>query len=285
MVAVALATQTNGSTIRLASFSGIVGYKPCLGVLPRTGFLWQSTMLDQPAVMARSVADAALLTDAISGRDDADEQSLDRSTKLFDTAVGGRQPPPFAFVRGPYWARADAEARAVIESFIKALKAPIAELDMPAAFESSAKTLGVLMDAGIAHAYRADFDRTRALMLVRTVERGQALSAAQVLEALAQRDNLLRLFDQIAADFDALLTPAAAGVAPMVSEGTGGPIFAATWSLVGAPSITLPVLIGSAGLPIGLQLVAGSRRDASLLSAACWIMQASTSKAETICAF
>jgi Asp-tRNA(Asn)/Glu-tRNA(Gln) amidotransferase A subunit family amidase len=70
----------------------------------------------------------------------------------------------------------------------------------------------------------------------------------------------------------------------MISEGTGDPIFATTWTLVGAPSITLPVLTGSAGLPIGLQLVAGPRRDASLLGAAAWVMRASTIKPETICA-
>ena len=287
MVPVALATQTNGSTIRPASFCGIVGYKPSLGVLPRTGILQQSTMLDQPALMARTIADVALVTDAISGRDDADEQSLDQGARLLDAACGDRGAPHFAFVRGPYWARADAETRAAIENFVEALETPVTELDLPPVFEAAADTLGVLMDAGLAQAYRADYDKARTLMpdvVIRAIERGQALSGAQVRDALARRDNLVRLWDQLAAPFGALLTPAAVGVAPMISEGTGDPIFATTWTLVGAPSITLPVLTGSAGLPIGLQLVAGPHRDASLLGAASWVMHASTIKPETTCA-
>jgi Asp-tRNA(Asn)/Glu-tRNA(Gln) amidotransferase A subunit family amidase len=288
MVPVALATQSNGSTIRPASFCGIVGYKPGLGVLPRTGILRQSTVLDQPGVMARTIADVALLTDAISGRDDADKRSLDLTARLLDAARGDQGPPRFAFVRGPYWARADAETRAAVESFVRALEAPVTELDLPTAFATAADTLSVLMDAGVAQAYRADYDRARAWMpelVNRTIERGRVLSGAHVRDALAQREDLVRLFDQVAAPFDALLTPAAVGVAPMVSEGTGDPIFATTWTLVGAPSITMPVLTGTAGLPIGLQLVAGSHRDASLLRAASWVMRTSTIKAEATCAF
>jgi Asp-tRNA(Asn)/Glu-tRNA(Gln) amidotransferase A subunit family amidase len=279
MVPIALATQSNGSTIRPASFCGIVGYKPSLGVLPRTGILKQSTMLDQPAVMARTIADVALVTDAISGRDDADEQSLDWSAGLFDAAIDNARPARLALVRGPYWRRADAETRAAIERFVNGLEAPVAELDLPGAFETAAETLGVLMDAGIAQAFRTDFDRAGALMpevVTRTIERGQKLSAVDVLDALARRDDLRRLFDRIAAPYDAVLTPAAVGVAPIVSEGTGDPIFATTWTLVGVPSISLPVLTGAGGLPIGLQLVAGPRRDASLLRAASWLMRAPT---------
>jgi Asp-tRNA(Asn)/Glu-tRNA(Gln) amidotransferase A subunit family amidase len=65
MVPLALATQTNGSTIRPASFCGIVGFKPSLGLLPRTGVLKQSTMLDQPGLMARNVGDVAYFADAL----------------------------------------------------------------------------------------------------------------------------------------------------------------------------------------------------------------------------
>ena len=77
MAPVALATQTKGSVIRPASFCGVVGLKPSLRVLPRTGILRQMTLLDQPGVMARDVADAAFVVDAISGRDDADDLSLE----------------------------------------------------------------------------------------------------------------------------------------------------------------------------------------------------------------
>ncbi len=68
-VPVALGTQTNGSVIRPASYCGIVGFKPSLGVLPRTGVLRHSALIDHPGVFAESVADAALVVDAIAGED------------------------------------------------------------------------------------------------------------------------------------------------------------------------------------------------------------------------
>jgi len=53
-------------------------------------------MLDQPGLMARTVADAAFVADAISGRDEADEQSLDWRTSLADAADDDGRPPRFS---------------------------------------------------------------------------------------------------------------------------------------------------------------------------------------------
>ena len=100
MAPVALATQTKGSIIRPAITCGVVGYKPSLGLLPRTGILRQSPLLDQPGVMARDVADAAFLIDAISGRDDADELSLEEVPSLLSRIGAGRSPPRLALVGG-----------------------------------------------------------------------------------------------------------------------------------------------------------------------------------------
>ena len=54
---------------RPAAYCGVVGYKPSLGLLPRRGILEQSSLLDQPGVIARDVADAALLVEAIAGEE------------------------------------------------------------------------------------------------------------------------------------------------------------------------------------------------------------------------
>ncbi len=71
-VPVALGTQTNGSIIRPASYCGVVGFKPSLGVLPRTGVLRHAWLIDHPGVFARDVPDAALLVDALAGEDPQD---------------------------------------------------------------------------------------------------------------------------------------------------------------------------------------------------------------------
>ena len=59
-----------------------------------------------------------------------------------------------------------------------------------------------------------------------------------------------------------MLTFAATGEAPLRAEGTGDPIFATLWSLIGAPAFSLPLLTGPNGLPIGVQAIAAPGGDA-----------------------
>ena len=269
MVPVALATQTNGSTIRPASFCGIVGYKPSLGLLPRTGILRQASILDQPGLMARTVEDVALLGRVLGGREEADEQSFD--APFYSDSNGNV--PRLGFVRGPFWKRGDEATREAIEAFVAHLA--IEAVDLPPAFGSAADILTLIMETGIAEAYRTDAEAQASLMpalVLETINRGRSRSAVEVLDALKTRSDLRLLFDAIAAPYDALITPAARGVAPLVADGTGDPIFATLWSLLGVPSISLPLLRGPNGLPLGLQLVSASRRDTTLLRAALNLM-------------
>ncbi len=275
MVPAALSTQTNGSTIRPASFCGVVGYKPSLGLLPRTGILKQSSSLDHPGIIARDSSDAAFVVEAIGGEETSDEQTLGSSASGLLEAMAGDGPcPRFAFIRGPYWHRADRETQDTLEIFVDRLDSRIAVVELPSAFSEAAEILGILMEAGIAQAYREDFTRARPLMadiLIRIIERGLALSATALLDAMAARDELRQAFDVLAAPYDAILTPAAPGIAPLVSQGTGDPIFATTWTLLGVPAISLPLLKGMEGLPLGIQLVGRTRSDARLLRAAAWL--------------
>jgi Asp-tRNA(Asn)/Glu-tRNA(Gln) amidotransferase A subunit family amidase len=72
-------------------------------------------------------------------------------------------------------------------------------------------------------------------------------------------------------EFDAFITPAAPGPAPLGLDTTGNPIFCSIWTLCGVPSITLPLLKGENGLPMGVQLVAGKGNDVRLLRSAAWL--------------
>ncbi len=280
MVPVALATQTNGSTIRPASFCGIVGFKPSLGILPRTGILRQAAMLDHPGLMGRGVADVGLLADVLSGRDEADEPSLEAPFHLAQAAASARGAVPrLGLVRGPYWSRADAGTREAIMAFVARCGVSVDDIALPPAFSNAADILALIMEAGIAEAFHADAETSGDLMpeiVRRTIDRGRSRSAVELLAALTARDELRRAFDRIAAPYDALITPAAIGIAPHLGEGTGDPIFATTWTLLGVPAISLPLLSGPGAMPLGLQLVAGARRDAGLLRAAASLMQPRT---------
>jgi Asp-tRNA(Asn)/Glu-tRNA(Gln) amidotransferase A subunit family amidase len=72
-------------------------------------------------------------------------------------------------------------------------------------------------------------------------------------------------------EYDAILTPAAPGVAPRGLASTGNPIFSTLWTYLGTPAITLPLLQSEAGLPLGVQLVARRNNDARLLRTARWL--------------
>jgi Asp-tRNA(Asn)/Glu-tRNA(Gln) amidotransferase A subunit family amidase len=75
----------------------------------------------------------------------------------------------------------------------------------------------------------------------------------------------------IFARYDAILTPATTGEAPAGLASTGNPIFCTIWTLCGVPAITLPLLRGPQGLPLGVQLAGRRHDDARLLRTARWL--------------
>ena len=79
MMPLALGTQTGGSVIRPGSFCGVHALKPTLGLVSRTGVTLQSHTLDTVGVYGRSLADLALITDALSQHDPSDAVSYTRA--------------------------------------------------------------------------------------------------------------------------------------------------------------------------------------------------------------
>ena len=69
-------------------------------------------------------------------------------------------------------------------------------------------------------------------------------------------------------DSDAILTPATPGPAPVGLDHTGSPVFCSLWTLCGTPCVSLPVLEGPDGLPMGVQLVGRRGDDGRLLRTA-----------------
>jgi Asp-tRNA(Asn)/Glu-tRNA(Gln) amidotransferase A subunit family amidase len=82
--------------------------------------------------------------------------------------------------------------------------------------------------------------------------------------------SLTELFEQ---RYDALITPAAFGTAPKGLESTGDPAFCALWTLCGMPALSIPLLQGAGGLPLGVQLVGARHRDVRLLRTARWLVK------------
>ena len=103
------------------------------------------------------------------------------------------------------------------------------------------------------------------------LDEGERCPAHRLREARHAATESRRELEDVFARVDALVTPAAAGEAPIGHQSTGDPAFCRAWTLLRCPCISLPVLEGPAGLPIGLQLVAAPGQDARLLTIAAWV--------------
>ncbi|MBI2584997.1 MAG: amidase, partial [Rhodospirillales bacterium] len=104
------------------------------------------------------------------------------------------------------------------------------------------------------------------------IERGQKVLAVDYNRAVDGIDLLNSLLPAIFAQCDAILTPATAGTAPVGLASTGSPIFCSIWTLCGTPAVTVPIMQGEDGLPLGVQLVGPKGDDARLLRTARWLM-------------
>jgi Asp-tRNA(Asn)/Glu-tRNA(Gln) amidotransferase A subunit family amidase len=132
----------------------------------------------------------------------------------------------------------------------------------------------VLMSAGFAQSLGPEIDaegEAAADVLRATLRYARGLNATDLVAAMVKRDRLRALAQARLAPFDAVLTFAAAGEAPLRTQGTGDPIFATLWSLIGAPAFSLPLLTGPRGLPLGVQAVAAPGADVRLTRAAAWL--------------
>ena len=121
-----------------------------------------------------------------------------------------------------------------------------------------------------------DYEQSSSAMspvLRELIERGRTYKAVDYMTALESIGLLRGTLDEVFGEFDAIITPSAAGVAPLGLESTGNPIFCTLWTYLGLPAITVPLMSDEQGLPIGVQLVGKYGNDARLLRSANWLVQ------------
>ncbi len=276
MIPLAIGSQTNGSVIRPASFCGVYGVKPTHGTISRHGALILSLALDHVGVFARSLADCALILDVLAGYDAEDPDSRPSASPVFRALAAEKPPSPprLAFVRTPAWDKAEAEARAAFEGLAKRLGDAVKPVDLPETFAAAWPDQRVIMYTDMAHNFGELVERggdASSRQLRDLVAEGSQTNA---LRYLAARDGARRYragISGILKDYDAILTPSAPGVAPK-GMATGNPAFNTLWTLTGLPAVTLPLLKGEGGMPIGVQLVGATGDDARLLRTANWLV-------------
>jgi aspartyl-tRNA(Asn)/glutamyl-tRNA(Gln) amidotransferase subunit A len=268
----AVGSDTGGSIRIPAAFCGVTGFKPTYGAIPLAGALHLSWTCDHAGPIARSVADCALMFEAMAGR----------STRHGAVARKPRLALPATWLRG----RLQPGVRAVFESVLSDLRrdgVTITEVDAPLIARGwEAYTPLVRAEAAWVHreALAAGGEGFSDLVLP-PLKAGLSVSAADYIGALKVRDALIEQLDGILADHDALIMPGNAVLPPLRGqteiETEGGTMSVrdavlgqtASFSLAGLPALVLPTArVG--GLPTSLQLVARRDGDAGLLALGRW---------------
>jgi Asp-tRNA(Asn)/Glu-tRNA(Gln) amidotransferase A subunit family amidase len=261
LVPLAIGSQTGGSTIRPASYCGIVGFKPSFAVLPTAGMKCFSWSLDTVGLFARSVREVSFFAEAVSGQ----------------RIVAGPRREPGDWVIGvpdAYpWGELSASARQAMDRGIEALRAAgarVVDCTLPAwaadAFIAHDAVQG--WEAARALAREMDTSADRLSPLLRDYLAAsahipdEAYARAQVVSARARLECAHWL-----PGVDVLLTPSAPDEAPVGYASTGASTFNRAWTLLGAPCVSVPGAVGANRRPMGLQVVAAPGADHVCLAA------------------
>jgi Asp-tRNA(Asn)/Glu-tRNA(Gln) amidotransferase A subunit family amidase len=182
-------------------------------------------------------------------------------------------PPLLAFVRGPAWDRAEPQTREAFAELKDELADRVVEVELPESAQHALDWHRTIMEAEMAFNLDAEWERGRERLsasLREQLARGRELRALDYRRAVAGVPRLAAALDELFDRFDAIVTPATAGTAPPIAS-TGDPAFGTLWTLVGAPALSLPLMTGTDGLPLGVQLVGRREDDARLLRTARWL--------------
>jgi Asp-tRNA(Asn)/Glu-tRNA(Gln) amidotransferase A subunit family amidase len=186
--------------------------------------------------------------------------------------------PRLAFVRQPAWPQAEDDVKQAFEELVEFLgEEVVAEVELPAVFGDAIAWHQTIMEADVARNLGPTYERASDALSPRLreiIERGRTILAVDYSRALDQIAVLNGILGEVFAEFDAIVTPAGTGEAPLGLDSTGDPVFCTVWTLCGTPAISLPILQGSNGMPMGVQLVGRTGDDARLLRTARWLVGA-----------
>ena len=263
MVPLAYGTQTGGSTIRPASFCGAYAMKPTHGVVSTQGFKRYAHTLDTIGWYARAPEDLALPARAFRlwGMEEAPAPKPLAALRI-------------AVVEGPNWARAEDSARQALHLAADRLRRAgvrVEPLALPPPFDGITAAQRTIMRSEGRGAFLAEYLLHHAKLHAEfrdTVENKTGIAARDLVAAHDLAAECRRLFDALFPELDAVLTPPAAGEAPVGLQNNGDLVFNAMWTLLHVPCIAIPCHRGPNGMPVGVQIVGPRYGDAALLAVA-----------------
>jgi aspartyl-tRNA(Asn)/glutamyl-tRNA(Gln) amidotransferase subunit A len=304
----ALGSDTGGSVRQPAALCGVVGYKPTYGRVSRYGLIAFGSSLDQIGPFARSVEDAALLTQIISGEDKMDSTCLPmKPVRTQDVKAGSLKGLKIALPVELFAESTQDGVRREVMKTVEAMKSEgvqFEEISLPS-IKYGVTTYYIIAPAeassnlarfdGIRYGPRSEgaghigvVERTRAdgfgrEVKVRIMIGTYALSAgyydAYYLRAQQVRALMTREFEQAFQSYDAILSPTSPVTAFKIGELDNDPMALKLLdyctipaNMGGNPALSLNCGFDQ-GLPVGLQLIAPPLADEKLLQMAYCVEQ------------
>ena len=284
LCAASLGSDTGGSIRIPAAFCGIVGLKPTYGRVSKRGVLPLSASLDHAGPMTRTVADAAIVLQAIAGHDALDPNSVDAPVPdyLGEMAVGAGG-LRVGVVRGDYRLRMDDDLERAVEAAIAALgglgATLVDPLELPVLSESLPHNFVIISSEAAAYhvPWLDDRPGDYGEDVYGRLSGGRNNAATDYIAARETQSRVRAALLAAMADFDALALPMLPLAAPPIGQdrvSVGGAQMdlrtAVTWytqpfNFTGFPAISVPCGFTSAGMPIGFQLVAKPFAEGTLL--------------------
>ncbi len=262
MVPLALGTQTGGSVLRPSSFCGIVGFKPTFGAINRMGLKFAAESLDTIGLMARQIEDIALAFGVLT----------QRTLPLADVA-----PPRIGVCRTYLWDKAQPESRFALEHATRAAGAAGARVEhfaLPEAFGGLSEARETINNVERARSLAWEWAHHRDAIspqMTRAIELGRQVSGDRYHAILQFAEGCRTELDRLFERFDVLLAPCVNGEAPVGLGYAGDPSLQGLWTLLHAPTLSLPAVRGPHGMPVGVQVVARRHADLELLNVARWL--------------
>lgn len=254
----AFGTQTSGSTIRPASFCGVVGFKASRRAIDRTGVKPLAETLDVVGLMARDTRDVALLAAS--------------AIRQPDLLPGEATPDlPRIGLYAPDEPEAPSAASLAVLDRVATILGSVGTCAKPGWWDTLAQAQADVFawEASAALGPERDLHWDKLHPATQAfLDRHEGITRARWQAGIAARDAALADLDRLFGPCDLILTQAAPGEAPSGLTSTGQAIYNIRWTLLGAPCLTIPAGFGPGGLPIGVQVVARPGEDARLLTLA-----------------
>jgi len=296
-----LGSDTGGSVRQPAALCGVVGLKPTYGLVSRYGLIAFASSLDQIGPVTRTVADSAVVLNAIAGHDPRDATSVMREPKDYTASLGQDIDglrlgvPEEYFVDGmePGTRKAVEEAIAALEGLgasVRPVSLPTTKYALACYYiiAPSECSANLARYDGVKYGYSYQdtddiweaMEKTREYgfgpEVTRRVMLGTyALSSgyydAYYLKAQQARTLIKQDFDRVFQDVDALITPTSPVTAFKIGEKTGDPVqmylidvCTLPVNIAGLPGLSVPCGF-SEGLPVGMQLIGPHFSEETLL--------------------